>query len=766
VTSNSTALTPPGDAGLAGNGVQPTVEAYRTATSGPPLERRGVVLRTRLLASLEAVPQDVPLILLAAPAGYGKTTALSQWAATTDRPFAWVSLHATDADPMQLALHIALALQRSVPMSAATATLLTTIPRAGRAAALPGLVRALRDLARPVVLVLDDLHEVQGRESLALVRGLVDGAPPGVHVAVAVRGRPNLGLATLRAQGRCAEFGRDELGLTEDESRQVLAATGQRCEPETVRAVVRRTEGWPAGIYLASLVARQDSSGIPAHTSPAAISGDDVYIADYFREELLALEPADNVRFLLRTSVLEQMSGPLCDALLGRRGSATRLAEAERRNLFVVPLHREGGWYRYHRLFREMLLSELRRREPGEEYRLHRRAADWYEREGLVEFAIGHALDGRDGGTAARLINSRAREFVSAGRMETVRSWLRRLDSAALDAYPPVAVTAGWIWALTGDPARAQSCLRLARAAAFEGPLPDGSPSLESAAAILGALTGPLGVDQMLEDARTAVRLDRPDNPWRPLALAALGLAHVLTGLPELATKDFTMAAALGGEGQRLAAALARAELALLALEQGDQGADLHAKASLDLVEEAGLRDNVVAMLTYAVCAWAAARRRDHESVRRLAGAAQRLDADPSAAAFPAYGAQVAIVLGRVSLELADPVATRLRIDEARQYLSRLPTQGVLPAKVDDLSERLARHSDRVGTPTAMSLTAAEVRVLQLLPTHLSLAEIAEELHVSRNTVKTQVAGTYRKLRAGTRAAAVNRGRELGLLEA
>ena len=224
------------------------------------------------------------------------------------------------------------------------------------------------------------------------------------------------------------------------------------------------------------------------------------------------------------------------------------------------------------------------------------------------------------------------------------------------------------------------------------------------------------------------------------------------------------MAAELGRGGQRLAAALAHAELALLALEQGERGAEAHARASLDLVEGGELRESVLAMLTYAVCAWVAARRSDVEAARRLAGAAQRLGADPSPAAFPWLGAQVAVVLGRVSLELGDPVAARMRVDEARQYLSRLLTDGILQARVQDLADRLSRHDGRVLAATAMSLTAAEVRVLQLLPTHLSLGEIAEELHVSRNTVKTQVAATYRKLGAGTRTAAVERGRELGLL--
>ena len=592
----------------------------------------------------------------------------------------------------------------------------------------------------------------------------MEAAPTGLHVAIAARTRPTLGLAQLRAEGRCAEFGPQDLGFSQEESRQVLAAAGQRLEPETVQAVVRRTEGWPAGVYLTAMIAREDAGSL-AGGSAGTIAGDDFYIADYFRDELLARESPDNVRFLLRTSVLDQMSGPLCDAVLGRTGSAARLADAERRNLFVVPLDRTGGWYRYHRLFGEMLLSELRRREPGEELALHRRAAAWYERQGRAEPAITHALAGQDRIAAARLINGCAREYIAAGRLGTVRSWLQSLDEETLVACPPAAVTAGWVWALSGDPVRAQSCLRAAREGTFDGPLPDGSASIESAVALLSAMLGSLGVDRMLDDAWTAVRLELRGKPWRPLALTALGIAHVLTGQPQLAVRELIRAEQTK-QGQPVAAALARAELALLALHQGDPAADAHAAASLESVEKAALQDNIEAMLTYAVSAWAAARRGEQQSARRHAGSAQRLGAHPSPAAFPWYGAQVAIALGRVSLELGDPAAARLRLEEARQHLSHLRTEGVLRQQVQDLSERLTRDGGRARMPSSISLTAAEVRVLQLLPTHLSLAEIANELYVSRNTVKTQVAAIYRKLQADTRTAAVNRGRDLGLLAA
>jgi LuxR family transcriptional regulator, maltose regulon positive regulatory protein len=698
-----------------------------------------------------------------APAGYGKTTVLRQWAAGSERSFAWVTLGVTDDDPIQLAAHIALALEQgTMPTNGARGP--ATTNDHGGDPGLPHLLTALRRLRRPAVLVLDDLHEVRGRQSLALLRGLVEAAPAGVHLVAAARGRPALAAPALQAEISWSEFGREDLSFSENETRQVLTAAGLQASPGAVRLVLRRTEGWPAGVYLAALAAREGSSDEPDGAGAGTITGEDLYIADYFRDELLSRESAENVRFLLRTSVLDEMSGPLCDAVLARTDSAARLAEAERRGLFLVGLNHRGGWYRYHRLFGEMLVSELCRREPGEEFRLHRRAAGWYERERQPEQAIAHALASRDPFTAAPLIDSWAREFLDAGRRDTVQAWLRTLSEEALTAYPPLAISAAWVWALSGHPVQAQRCLRAARAASLAGPLPDGSSSLESAVAVLSALLAPLGVDRMLQDARTAVRLERPGAPRRPLALVTLGIARMLTGDPKLAVTDLTLAAEIGRQGP-VSAALAQAQLALLMLERDDATADAHARVSLELVEESGLHHNVLAMLAYAVSAWTAARRGDQEAARRYAGAAQRLGADPTPAAFPWYGAQVAVALGRTSLLLGDAVAARSRVDEARQHLSHLLTEGALRAKVEDLSERLAGSGARERLRSAMSLTAAEVRVLQLLPTHLSLAEIAEQLHVTRNTVKTQVSATYRKLQADTRAAAVNRGRELGLIE-
>ena len=726
-----------------------------------PVHRDGLIARTELLGRLAATPKDVPLVLLTAPAGYGKTTALSQWAAADGRRFAWVTLDEADGDPVRLAGHIAVALQRIEPLDPAVFRALAVGDGSRHVAALPHLLASLRSWTRPGVLVLDDVHELRNVEAVNLIRALAAGLPPGFHIAIG--SRLALSLGRLRSEDRCVEFGPDQLAFTEQEARAVLVGAGVSCSDDALRTLLRRTEGWPAGVYLAALAIRAAPDAVEA---ASGLAGDDPFIVDYFRDELLARESPETVRFLLRTAPLDQMCGSLCDYVLGRSGSASRLTEAARRSLFVVPLDRHGEWYRYHRLVAEMLLSELRRREPGEESRVHQRAAGWYEEHGLPEKAIAHAIASGDVPTAALLVNRHARGFVAAGRARTVRGWLDALDDDGLTGYPPLAITAAWMWALDGDPLRAQRCLHAAERGSFDGHLPDGSTSLASASTVLRGVMGALGVERMLLDATAAVDLERPGSPWHPAAMASLGIAHALNGDPEQAVKELDLAARLGREAQRPAAVAALAELALLAADRDDWAtAERKAAEALDLAETGGIQDNLFCILGYAAAARVAAHRGDRPAAQRHVGVALRLYATPSPAAFPWMSAQLAITFGQIFLDLGDFAAARYRAEEARGHLTRLLSEGVLRQQLRRLSAGIAREGGHVRVPSAMALSRAEMRVLQLLPTHLSLGEIGDELHTSRNTVKTQVAAVYRKLQCSTRTEAVRRGHDLGLLE-
>jgi LuxR family maltose regulon positive regulatory protein len=726
-----------------------------------PVHRDGLIARTKLLDVLAATPDHASLILLTAPAGYGKTTVLSQWAAADSREFAWVTVDEADEDPVRLAGHVALALHRIEPLDPAVFRALAVGDGSRHLAALAHLLTSLRTRNRPGVLVLDDVHELGNVAAMNFIRALAAGLPAGFHLAVG--SRLTLGFGRLRSEDRSVEFGVEDLAFTKDETRAVLAHAGVDCSDDTVGALVQRTEGWPAGVYLAALAIR---AAPDAARAASGLAGDDPYLVDYFRDELLARESSETVRFLLRTAPLDQMSGALCDHVLGRGGSASRLADVARRNLFVVPLDRRGEWYRYHRLVAEMLLSELRRREPGEEARVHGRAAGWYEEQGQPEKAIGHAIAGEDTLTAARLLNRHAQDFVAAGRLPTVRGWLDALGHDGLMSYPPLAITAAWLLALSGDAQGAQRCLHAAELGSFDGPLPDGSSSLASAIAVLRASLGALGVDRMLLDASAATEMEPPGSPWFPAAMATLGLAHALSGAADVAVKELDLAARLGREAQLPAAAVtAVAELSLLAAERDDwTDAEDNAGQAVDLIETAGMEEHLFSILGFAAAARVAAHQGNQAAARRHAGTVLRMYTTLSPAAIPWLSAQVAIALAETFLDLGDFAAARFQAEEARGHLAGLLTEGTLRQQLHRVSAGLALKGGHVRVPSAMALSKAEMRVVQLLPTHLSLAEIGEELHTSRNTVKSHVAAIYRKLQCTTRTEAVARGRDLGLL--
>jgi LuxR family maltose regulon positive regulatory protein len=726
-----------------------------------PVHRPGLIARTGLLTALAATPERVSLVLVTAPAGYGKTTVLSQWAAQDPREFAWVTVDEADEDPVRLAGHVALALHRVRPLDPAVFCTLAAGDRSRHLTALGHLLASLHRSNRRGVLVLDDVHELRDVAATTFVRALAAGLPAGFQLAVG--SRLTLGFGRLRSEDRCAEFGVEQLAFTRAETRAILTRAGVDASDDTVDTLVRRTEGWPAGVYLAARAIRTASD--PA-VAARRLTGDDPYIADYIRDEILLRESPETVRFLMRTAPLGQVSGDLCDHVSGRRDSAYRLAEAARRNLFVVPLDRRGEWYRYHSLIAEMLLSELRRCEPEEESRVHRSAADWYERRGLPEQAIEHRLAGGDTLGVARLINRHAPDLVGAGRLRTVRRWLDALGPDGLAEYPPLAITAAWTLALTGDMPGAQSCLHAAERGSFDGPLPDGSSSLTSAVTVLRASLGTLGVDQMLVDAKAATASEPPGSPWFPAAITTLGIAHALTGATDAAVKELDVGARLGAEIRPpTTTVVASAELALLAMERDEwRDAEEWAGQAVKLIEVAGIEEDLFSVLGYVAAARVAAHHGDHVRARRHAGTVLRMSAAFPAAVIPWLSAQVAIALAEVFLELGDVTAARLRADEAGRHLGGLLTEGTLRQHLERVRARLAVEGGPVRVASAMALTRAEMRVLQLLPTHLSLGQIGEELHISRNTVKAHHAAIRRKLQCASRTEVVARGRDLGLL--
>ncbi len=355
----------------------------------PPV-RPGIVARSGLV---DRVRTGAPVLVISAPAGYGKTTLLSQWAAVEERPFAWLTLTPGDNDLTVLVAYLVRALDAVDPLPTATLAGLAAAGADGQTVLLPRLGRALLERPDPFVLALDDVHVLTDPECRSALGVLAAHLPDGSQLVLASRQDPPLARARLRAGRTLTEIRLEDLVLTTEESATALRDAGLALDDATVDALVEQTEGWAAGIYLAALAVRDLDD---AAAAARRFTGDNKLVADYLRDELIDGLPDDVLEFLTRTSVLELLDGPGCDAVLERTGSREVLEELAGSNLFVVPLDAAGEQYRYHHLFSDLLRVELRRREPELEAELHGRASALFEARGLLGLAVEHARLGGD----------------------------------------------------------------------------------------------------------------------------------------------------------------------------------------------------------------------------------------------------------------------------------------------------------------------------------------------------------------------------------
>ena len=409
-----------------------------------PRPRRGLVPRPRLSERLDRGAAS-KLMLVSAPAGFGKTTLLSEWLAAgsaapaDERLVAWLSLDRGDNDPVSFWAYVIAALRTVASGVGESALALLHAPqRPAIETVLTALLNDLGAIAADIVLVLDDYHVIDARDVHDGMAFLLEHLPPWLHVVIASRADPALPLARLRARGELAETRVAELRFTPDEAAAYLnGMMGRQLTARDVAALEGRTEGWIAALQLAalSMQGRDDVAGFIA-----GFAGDDRYVVDYLVEEVLQRQSDHVQTFLLQTSILGRLSGPLCDAVTGQGGGKAMLEALDRGNLFLVPLDDRRRWYRYHNLFADVLHARLLDERPGQVPDLHRRASMWYEQNGEQPVAIGHALAAGDFERAAHLVELAIPAMARTRQEATVRAWLEMIPDEVVRVRPVLSV--------------------------------------------------------------------------------------------------------------------------------------------------------------------------------------------------------------------------------------------------------------------------------------------------------------------------------------
>ena len=745
---------PRGQAGQAGS---PGFDVVASKLRRPPVRSR-TVQRSSLIEKLTREDAQ-PIVSVVAPAGYGKTTLLSQWAEHSGQAFAWVSVDERDNDPKVLLTYVAQALDAVQPIDGRVFEALASPVSSVPGSVVPRLGAALASMTTPVVLVLDDVHLLHDRECQSALSVLSDHVPNGSRLVLAGRAEPPLRIARLRAEGRVLELGPGDLSLTRAEAALLLAAAQVALGDDDVSMLHQRTEGWAAGLYMAALALR---AGGPLGSAAVAFAGDDRLVSEYVEAEVLARISPPQRAFLTRTAVLERMSGALVEAVLDVPDAAASLAEMAQSNLLLVPLDRRGKWYRYHHLFRDTLLAELERLDPGSIPVLRHRAAQWCLRNELPEEALEYFMAAGDVDAATRLVLELWQSLLRQGRVTTLQRWFGWLeDRGGIEGHAQAATYASLLSVLVGRPVEAERWADVADRLLGQDADRPGDPYTEAMTAASRALSCRRGVEQMRADADLAARKFAEAGVVRPISGAMQGLACVLSGDLDGGDAFFEEAIATGrdvGAPDMLGAMLAERALIAMARNQWDRAEDfaVQAREVLGLV---GSEDALV----YAVLARVAWHRSDAAAAQQALVGAQRVR-PLLTYAQPHFAVQARLELARVRLALGDLAAARTKMREIDDVLKRRPGLGTLVGEAQALRARLSKERTP-GAQGASSLTAAELRVLPLLATHLSFPEIGAELFLSPNTVKSQAISVYRKLGVSSRSQAVAKSRELALLE-
>jgi LuxR family maltose regulon positive regulatory protein len=702
----------------------------------------------------------VPVVLVVAPPGFGKTVLLTQWETLDSRPFAWVSLDRRDNDPLLLWNYLVAAIRRIEPgFASALEPALTSVGGTALDAIIPRILNELESSGREIVLVLDDYHWVTSPACHESIARLVEQGPPNAQLVVSSRSDPPLPFGRLRASGGLFELRAAELGFTEDETAELFEAFGLDLAPDSIATLQRRTEGWPAGLYLAFLAVR---NVIDPTAALVEFGGSSRTVVDYLTEVVLQSETEEHRSFLLETSILERMCASLCDSVTARGESARVLTEIERANLFLVPLDEHREWFRYHHLFGELLRDELRRRDTDKELELHRRACAWFASAGFLDEAIQHAIAGGELDTAATLIATNWPAYLNAGRLATLTGWLEAFPRDVVRADARLCIVEAWMLVHVGSFEEAGQALAAARAAGYEGELPDGSGTVEESVTLARATWPWSDVGAMLAAARAACETEsRRKSEWQPLAELNLGWALVLTGETDEAVAPLEHAAAVVPRHEQwIVAGDARCLLAKTCLATGDLAqAERWIGEALELARTHGFADLPHVGFYQVMLGALHARRGELELADHTLGLGlEQLRGHGDALLI----SEALLERALVRSALGARTEARAMLAEARATIESCPDPGILSQRVEEVARKLTPAHARANPDS--ELTERELEVLRLLAEGLTKPEVAAKLFLSYSTIHSHTKAIYRKLDGSSRDEVLERARELGVI--
>jgi LuxR family maltose regulon positive regulatory protein len=687
-----------------------------------------MIERPHLSARFERV-RHCRLVTVTAGAGYGKTTAVAQWARSHGRPVAWLTADRHDADGDRLLADVWQAVQ---------------IARGGPADRHGDDPEEIFS-GPALVLVIDDVHVAAKASSRRMLRDLLSSVPSGSQLVLVGRGTPALGLSRYRLDGRMTELGTPQLRMSMTDAEAALRARGRVLPLQGVRRLYEESEGWPAGLALAAAVG-----------DPEVFDGTHPLVAQYFDEEVLGPMGVEKVDFVTRAATLDLLSGPACDAVLETSGSARRLAGLASEGAFVVPVGRDGEYYRFHFLFGDHLRARLHNGSSSV-VRLHRRACRWYETRGLVADAVHQSLLSGDVDRAASMVLDEFLELTARGELGAVGSSLHELPDGVLRAHPMLAVARAWVDLAGGDPRRAEQwAMEAATRTTADRPT-----ALTAALSMLDACLGTRDLEQAAAAARSVRALGPDATRWYPLACLSEGTSLLLLNEREQARRLLRESVSRSPHLPDIRCE-ALVQLAVLAIEDEKwEDAEAHIDEALASATPEGETLRRPTALAFAAASHVALHRRKILTARQLAGRARTL-IEAEQPPTSRHNLQAVLELAETKQMMGELPVVHELLERAEELLAHEPDAVLLHDQFDRLAKERANVS--MGSP-AMGLTSAELRILNLLPTHLSLREIAESVHLSRNTVKTQAIAVYRKLGVSARSPAVDRARDLGLLD-